>query len=595
MQGQSQMNIVIVGHVDHGKSTIIGRLLADTGSLPNGKLEQVKANCVRNSKPFEYAFLLDALKDEQSQGITIDSARVFFKTEKRHYIIIDAPGHIEFLKNMITGAARAEAALLVIDAKEGIKENSKRHGYMLSMLGIKQVVVLVNKMDLIDYDQKVYDKIVVDYTKFLKSIKIEPKSFVPVSGMEGENIASNSQKMKFSSQTVLEVLDNFESEKVLSNQPFRMPVQDVYKFTRFNDDRRIIAGNIDTGTINVGDEVVFYPSGKKSKVSTIEGFNTKTQTSAKSGYATGFTLEEQLYVTRGELAARSDEIQPKVSTRINVSIFWLGKKPMIKDKEYFIKIGSSKITTKIEEITRVINTSSLNPNADSSHIGRHEVAECILKLRKPLGFDEADDLASSSRFVIVDDYEITGGGIIRKSLSDSNKKLRDMVFIRNNKWIKSGINKIKRAIKYNQKSKLILITGEKGSGRKEVANLLESKLFSNGNLAYFLGLGSILYGVDAHEKTDDSDELFRKFGEVAHIILDSGQIMISTAQELTQANLEIIKTTIDQNLIETVWIGDKVTTDIALDKHYDTTISPKKIVINLIESLEENGIIFKAW
>ncbi|MEA1972095.1 MAG: GTP-binding protein [Candidatus Cloacimonadota bacterium] len=589
------MNIVIVGHVDHGKSTIIGRLLADTGSLPNGKLEQVKANCVRNSKPFEYAFLLDALKDEQSQGITIDSARVFFKTEKRHYIIIDAPGHIEFLKNMITGAARAEAALLVIDAKEGIKENSKRHGYMLSMLGIKQVVVLVNKMDLIDYDQKVYDNIVVDYTKFLKSIKIEPKSFVPVSGMEGENIASNSQKMKFSNQTVLEVLDNFESEKVLSNQPFRMPVQDVYKFTRFNDDRRIIAGNIDTGTINVGDEVVFYPSGKKSKVSTIEGFNTKTQTSAKSGYATGFTLEEQLYVTRGELAARSDEIQPKVSTRINVSIFWLGKKPMIKDKEYFIKIGSSKITTKIEEITRVINTSSLNPNADSSHIGRHEVAECILKLRKPLGFDEADDLASSSRFVIVDDYEITGGGIIRKSLSDSNKKLRDMVFIRNNKWIKSGINKIKRAIKYNQKSKLILITGEKGSGRKEVANLLESKLFSNGNLAYFLGLGSILYGVDAHEKTDDSDELFRKFGEVAHIILDSGQIMISTAQELTQANLEIIKTTIDQNLIETVWIGDKVTTDIALDKHYDTTISPKKIVINLIESLEENGIIFKAW
>ncbi|MDD4296130.1 MAG: GTP-binding protein, partial [Ruminiclostridium sp.] len=149
---KQDMNIVIVGHVDHGKSTVIGRLLADTASLPEGKLEQVKETCRRNSKPFEYAFLLDALKDEQAQGITIDVARCFFQTEKRNYLIIDAPGHIEFLKNMITGAARAEAALLVIDANEGVKENSKRHGYMLSMLGIRQICVLVNKMDLVEYN-----------------------------------------------------------------------------------------------------------------------------------------------------------------------------------------------------------------------------------------------------------------------------------------------------------------------------------------------------------------------------------------------------------------------------------------------------------
>src|SRR6056297_3659840 len=158
-QKEQDLKLVIAGHVDHGKSTIMGRLLADTESLPDGKLEQIKERCRRNSKPFEYAFLLDALKDEQSQGITIDSARVFFNTDYRRYIILDAPGHIEFLKNMVTGAARAEAACLVIDAGEGIMENSKRHGYMLSMLGIKQIVVLVNKMDLVDYDQKVYDSI----------------------------------------------------------------------------------------------------------------------------------------------------------------------------------------------------------------------------------------------------------------------------------------------------------------------------------------------------------------------------------------------------------------------------------------------------
>ncbi len=170
---RTQMNIVIAGHVDHGKSTVIGRLLADTDSLPDGKLEFVKQQCEINARPFEYAFLLDApLKDEQSQGITIDSARVFFKTDKRDYIIIDAPGHIEFLKNMISGAARAEAALLVIDANEGVQENSRRHGYMLSMLGIKQLAVLVNKMDLVDYSQSTFEAIVKEYTDFLNSIGI---------------------------------------------------------------------------------------------------------------------------------------------------------------------------------------------------------------------------------------------------------------------------------------------------------------------------------------------------------------------------------------------------------------------------------------
>ena len=202
------MNIVIVGHVDHGKSTVIGRLLADTDSLPQGKLEQVREMCRRNSKPFEYAFLLDALKDERSQGITIDAARCFFKTAKRDYLIIDAPGHIEFLKNMITGASRAEAALLVIDANEGVRENSRRHGYMLKMLGIKQVAVLVNKMDLAGYSEEVFKSIEAEYRIFLEEIGIQAKSFIPVSAMQGDNIASQSSNMTwYTGRTVLEELD----------------------------------------------------------------------------------------------------------------------------------------------------------------------------------------------------------------------------------------------------------------------------------------------------------------------------------------------------------------------------------------------------
>ena len=243
MTDKQHMNIVVAGHVDHGKSTVIGRLLADTHSLPDGKIEQIREMCRRNSKPFEYAFLLDALKDERSQGITIDTARCFFETEKRKYIIIDAPGHIEFLKNMITGASRAQAALLVIDAAEGICENSRRHCYMLEMLGITQIAVLVNKIDLIGYDRARYDQICRDFTEFLAKIGIQPAAYIPVSAMDGDNIASRSTHTPwYDGPTVLEMLDRFVGGTHNDALPLRIPVQDVYKFTEGGDDRRIVAG-----------------------------------------------------------------------------------------------------------------------------------------------------------------------------------------------------------------------------------------------------------------------------------------------------------------------------------------------------------------
>ena len=263
---KQQMNIVVIGHVDHGKSTVIGRLMADTDSLPQGKLEDVKNRCAKNARPFEYAFLLDALKDEQSQGITIDSARCFFRSKKREYIIIDAPGHIEFLKNMISGAARAEAALLVIDAKEGVRENSRRHGYLLGILGIKQVAVCVNKMDIVSYSQEVFESIKNEYLKFLGQIGIEPTDFIPLSAREGDNITGISDNMPwYRGRTVLETVDNFTKEPEPINKPFRFPVQDIYKFTEAGDDRRIVAGRIETGSIKVGDDVVFLPSGQAVK------------------------------------------------------------------------------------------------------------------------------------------------------------------------------------------------------------------------------------------------------------------------------------------------------------------------------------------
>jgi bifunctional enzyme CysN/CysC len=598
-KGEQDLNLVIAGHVDHGKSTIIGRMLADTDSLPEGKLEQVKETCRKNSKPFEYAFLLDALKDEQAQGITIDSARVFFQTDMRQYIILDAPGHIEFLKNMVTGAARAEAALLVIDASEGVRENSRRHGYMLSMLGIKQIAVVVNKMDLVDYDQDTYQKIVEEYTDFLAEIGLEAETFIPVSGMLGDNVAAQSDKMDwYHGQTVLEQLDSFENEALPHNKPFRMPVQDVYKFTKGGDDRRIVAGTVEAGEMNVGDEVVFYPSGKKSTVKSIEGFKEDKQHKVKVGKATGFTLDEQIYITRGELAARADEAEPRVSARIKANLFWLARQDLVKDKVYYLKVGTAKVKARLQKINRVIDASNLNQDENKEKIERHDVAEVVFKLDRAMAFDLAGEIEETSRFVIVDEFEIAGGGIISEALEDEQSWVREKVMRRNYKWEQSLISREERAEKYNQKSTLILITGEEDVGKKPTAKALEKRLFNDGKVVYFLGIGNLLYGVDADIKNGDNnnqEEHLRRLAEVSHLMLDAGAILIVTAVELTQADLELIKTTVNPQQIETVWLGDRVTTDLEFDLHIPEFTSEDQVSAQIKGLLQDRGIIFRPW
>ena len=319
------MNIVIVGHVDHGKSTLLGRLFADTGTLPEGKLDKVRDICRRQGKEFEYAFLFDAFLEEQEQGITIDSARTFFTWKNRQYIIIDAPGHKEFLKNMISGAARAEAALLLIDAQEGVKEQSKRHGQLLSLLGVRQVAVVVNKMDLVGYRQDVFDAIEKEYRDFLRRLQVVPERFIPASAKLGDNIADRSERMPWhQGPTVLETLGLFKKEPDRESQSLRFPVQDVYKF----DARRIIAGRITSGKVRVGDRLLFSPSNKSAIVKSIEGFNVEpVPTEARGGQSTGLTLDDQIFIERGEIASHP-ETAPLESTAFRCNLFWLGKRPL---------------------------------------------------------------------------------------------------------------------------------------------------------------------------------------------------------------------------------------------------------------------------
>lgn len=591
-----RMHVVVTGHVDHGKSTIVGRLLADTGSLSEGKLEAVRSTCERNAKPFEYAFLLDALKDEQSQGITIDAARAFFKTRRRQYVIIDAPGHIEFLKNMVSGASRAEAALLVIDAKEGVQENTRRHGFMLSLLGIRQIAVLVNKMDLVAYRQDVFEQIVAEYQAFLQRFGVEPRFFLPVSGVTGDNLTSRAPALDwYQGPTVLESLEAFESDPPLSDAPFRLPVQGVYKFTEHNDGRRIVAGTVESGRIGVGDEVVFYPSGKKSRVKSIETFNRPSQSEAAAGQATGFTLTEQIYVGRGELAVRAGEPKPHVSTRLKASLFWLGKNPLATQHDYVLKLGAARVPFRVEHIHRVIDASDLSGTDTADRVQRHEVAECTLALGQPLAFDSAAEFPATGRFVVVDKFEISGGGIVRTALPDEQAWVRDKVLQRNYKWIAGSVTSERRAERYSQKPLLLVITGERAAKRKELARELEARLFEEGRHVYFLGMGNVLYGVDADiERTDENrPEHLRRLGEVAHILLDAGLIVVATAVSLTQTDLDIIRTAGSTDPVVSVWLGDRITTNLRCDLSLTEQDAAADGVARLKSLLQDRGAIYR--
>ena len=598
LNAASRLHLVISGHVDHGKSTLVGRLLADTGSLPDGKLEQVRALCERTSKPFEYAFLLDALKDERAQGITIDAARVFFKTASRQYVIIDAPGHIEFLKNLITGAARAEAALLVIDAQEGVQENSRRHATMLSMLGIRQLAVAVNKMDLAGYRQQTFDAVVAEFGRFLAQLGVAARTWIPISARCGSNIVRRAGEMPwYTGPTVLDTLEQFEPESPAEDRPFRLPVQDVYKFTNFADDRRIIAGTVDSGRATVGDELVFYPSGKRARIQSIEAFSAPERHAVTAGQATGLTVTPQIYASRGELAARSDEPPPSVTSRVRVNLFWLGRKPLAPRNDYVFKLGTARVPMRVETIHRVIDAADLGETGARTGVERHQVAECTLKLQRAIAFDAAADLAATGRFVIVDDFDIRGGGIVAKPLPDRDEGLRSKVLLRNAKWISSHISPERRAERYSQRPTLLVVTGEAGTDRKELARQLEVKLFDEGRFVYFLGMGSVLYGVDADiaRGGEQRREHLRRLAEIANILLDAGMILIVSAAELTQNDLDVLKTSLPPELVSTVWVGDRVTTDIACDFVLTDAERERRGADALKTLLEDQRVIFKPW
>ncbi len=590
-QDREQMNVVIVGHVDHGKSTLIGRLLADTGSLPEGKLEQVKENCRRNAKPFEYAFLLDALKDERNQGITIDTARCFFKSKTRDYIIIDAPGHIEFLKNMVSGAARAEAALLVIDAKEGIRENSKRHGYMMSFLGIKNVTVCVNKMDLVDYQQDVFETIQKNYLEFLKEIRLVPINFIPIAAREGDNMIKLSDKMPwYKGRTILEALDNFAKEPPPIERDFRFPVQDIYKFTEEDDERRIFAGRVESGVINKGDEVVFLPSKKSTRITSVEAFNLPEQKEAFAGQSTGFTLETQIYIRPGEIMCKVKEKHPHVSTKFRANIFWMGREPFVKSKNYKLKLGTQQVPVVISDIINVLDASVLSSVQNKPQIDRHDVAECVLETLKPIAFDEITNIPQTGRFVIVDNYEISGGGIILAPVFEEQTSLKQHIKNREFLWDRSQITPLKRGKRYQHKSILVVITGVANTGKQNIAKALEEELFAKGHFVYYLGIANnfLSEGTAVADKTIARLQQVQQLGEMAHILTDAGLVLITAISDIDGYDIEALKSLNRPNPTVVINVGEKMIPDHLIDLSLPANENPPQAVEAILKRLSNS-------
>ncbi len=522
-----QLKIVIVGHVDHGKSTFVGRLFHDTGSLPEGKLEQLQQVAARRGVPFEWANLMDALQAERDQNITIDTAQIWFHTPKRQYVIIDAPGHKEFLKNMVTGAASAEAALLLIDANEGVQEQSRRHGYLLNLLGIRQIAVLVNKMDLQGYSQPRFSEIETEFRAFLRTLGLEPKIFIPMAAKHGDNIASLSPNMPWwRGPTVLEALDQFNVAELPNHQPLRFPVQDVYRF----DARRILAGRVESGTLKVGDRLVFSPGHKSSTVKSIERWSAPPCDSAAAGQSIGVTLTEQIFVERGAVAAL--EMSPPYElTRFKVRLFWLGRAPFRKGKLYKLKLATQEVDCEIDAVEKVIDASTLatiSRPPGESHVARHEVAELHLRTRRPVAFDVHSEIVPTGRFVIVDEYEVSGGGIIvddsyPKRTSDSLHKSENIY------WSRGKVTADQRARRNGHPGCILWLTGLSGAGKSSIATELERELFNLGKHAYVLDGDNVRHGLcsDLAFSPADRKENIRRIGEVAKLFADAGIVCIT--------------------------------------------------------------------
>ncbi|TNE36315.1 MAG: sulfate adenylyltransferase subunit CysN [Alphaproteobacteria bacterium] len=512
------LRFITCGSVDDGKSTFIGRLLWDSKLLFEDQLATLTAESKRigtQNGEIDYALLLDGLQAEREQGITIDVAYRFFATDKRKFIVADTPGHEQYTRNMVTGASTADLAVILIDARKGVLIQTQRHSYLTSLLGIRKIVLAVNKMDLVDYGEAVFEKIRKDYVKFAEQLGFTDITAIPVSALKGDNMIGESANMPwYKGPSVLSHLETVNVREEEAERPFRLPVQWV---NRPNLDFRGFSGTIAGGTVRVGDGVVEPASGQTSKVARIVTFDGDRQ-EAVTGQAVTLTLEDEIDISRGNILSGLQN-RPANADQFEAKLVWMHSDPLLPGRNYLIKLATGTTAAKISSLKYKVNVNTLEHTATKT-LELNEIGICNLALDKALTFDPYTENHTTGSFILVDRFS---NATVAAGTIDFALRRADNIH-----WQSVDIHKEARAEQKGQKASVLWFTGLSGSGKSTIANLVEKKLHSMGKHTYLLDGDNVRHGLNKDLGFTDADrvENIRRVGETARLMVDAGLITL---------------------------------------------------------------------
>jgi len=519
-ENKSFLRFITCGSVDDGKSTLIGRLLYDSKLIYEDQLVSIKKESKKSGTQgdaVDLALLVDGLAAEREQGITIDVAYQFFSTNKRKFIVADTPGHVQYTRNMATGASTSDVAVLLIDARYGVQEQSRRHAYIVSLLGVKQVVVAINKMDLIDFDQSIFNAIEVNFRKFAKNLGFSDITFIPISALEGDNVITLSGRSRwYKGPSLLHFLEHVDVEKNTLELPFRFPVQWV---NRPNLDFRGFSGTIASGVINLGDSIIVSSSGKRSNVKEIvtHAGNLKT---AREGMAITLTLKDQIDISRGDIISSGNSPIAQAD-QFQAHILWMNEKELFPGRQYLLKTANNTVLASVSNLKYKIDINDFSEVAAKT-LALNEIGVATLVLSAPIAFDAYSDNRKTGSLIIIDRQtnETVGVGMLDFALRRASNVV----------WQELEVNKLIRAKQKNQNPALLWFTGLSGSGKSTIANLLEKRLLDLNRHTYILDGDNLRHGLnrDLGFTKVDRVENIRRVSEVASLMVDAGLITIAS-------------------------------------------------------------------
>lgn len=514
------LRLVICGSVDHGKSTLVGRLLAETGTLPEGRVESVRAACARRGVEFEWAFLTDALQAERDQNVTIDSAQIVLKAPGREVVLIDAPGHEEFLRNMITGAATADAALLLVAADEGWRAQSRRHAFLLGLLGLRRVAVVVTKMDRVDYSAHVFRDLRTEGEALLASLGLQPFAWVGVSARSGAGVTATGPEMPWQNATVLGTLTECAVPAPAAGAALRFVVQDVYR----QDGRRLVAGRVEAGRVAAGDGIVLWPFHKDATVASIERWPEPGAPWASAGESIALTLVEPVFVERGYVLSQQAE-PPAVSNQLHASIFWIAPTALELGAEIRVKLGTQQVAGRVASIGRAFDPGREMPEqASAREVPANGAAEVMLQLHAPLVFDRHDHIAALGRFVLLQGAQIGGGGIVTQAEPAVRRETKSANITES----AGSIPMADRTRRNGHRGAVVWLTGLSGAGKSTLARGVERALFERGLQVTVLDGDNLRRGLNSDLGFAPSDrvENIRRAAEAARLLAEAGCIVL---------------------------------------------------------------------